>query len=437
MKKLLNYINDKVFVKIVWLHTTTMLTKITAGLLTTKFIALFIGAEGLALIGNLRNFLTSIQSFGTAGLYNAVVKNIGAYKNDLTGLSKVVSTSYYIGFAATLLVSFLCYFNADTINLLLFSERYDYGFVIKILALATPFYALNMFCFSIMNGFAKYKFLMILNIIGQLMGLAVTLYLIYKNHIDGALVAVVIAPSLMFLITLVGILNRRNLMKHIKISAIDYSFLKKFSTSAIMAVITGIALPLILIGIRNYIIEVEGMQYAGYWEAMNRISSYYLLFVNSIMTLYFLPRFSEIDTIKEFRKEIFDFYKTIMPYFALGLVVLYLLRSYIISLLLTEDFKPVADLFFWQMLGDFVKVMSMVIAYQFIAKRMFVHFVITQLFLIMMTYFSSIYLVDAFGVEGANIGHFVSYLLYYIMVLLIFGSSLFGVLSEDDHRLSD
>jgi PST family polysaccharide transporter len=82
-------------------------------------------------------------------------------------------------------------------------------------------------------------------------------------------------------------------------------------------------------------------------------------------------------------------------------------------------------------LGDFIKVMSAVIAYQFIAKKMFVHFVITELFLIVITYFSSIYLVDAFGVEGANIGHFVSHLLYYIIVLLIFSSSLFGVLSEE------
>lgn len=435
MKKLLNYINDKVFVKIIWLHSATMLTRITAGLLTTKFIALFIGAEGLALIGNLRNFLTSIQSFGTAGLYKAVVKNIGVYKNDVVGLSKVVSTSYYIGFAATMLVSFLCYFNAEPINDFLFSERYNYVFVIKILALATPFYALNMFCFSIMNGFAKYKFLMILNIVGQLMGLAVTLYLIYKNHIDGALVAVVISPSLMFLITLVGILNRRNLMKHIKITAIDYGILKKFSTYSIMAVITGIGLPLVMIGIRNYIIKVEGMQDAGYWEAMNRISSYYLMFINSIMVLYFLPRFSEIDNIKEFRKEIFDFYKSIMPYFAAGLVVIYLLRPYIIAYLLTDEFQPVERLFFWQLLGDFIKVMSAVIAYQFIAKKMFVHFVITELFLIVITYFSSIYLVDAFGVEGANIGHFVSHLLYYIVVLLIFGSSLFGILQEENEKI--
>jgi len=66
-------------VKVVWLHSATVLTKIGAGFLTTKFIAIFIGAEGLALIGNLRNFLTAVQSFATVGLYNGMVKFIAEF----------------------------------------------------------------------------------------------------------------------------------------------------------------------------------------------------------------------------------------------------------------------------------------------------------------------------------------------------------------------
>jgi O-antigen/teichoic acid export membrane protein len=77
LKKLIDYINREVLIRVVWLHAATVVTKIVAGFLTTKFIAIFIGAEGLALIGNLRNFLTAVQSFATVGLYNGVVKCIG------------------------------------------------------------------------------------------------------------------------------------------------------------------------------------------------------------------------------------------------------------------------------------------------------------------------------------------------------------------------
>ena len=431
MKKLIDYINKKVLIKVVWLHSATVITKISAGFLITKFIAVFIGAEGLALIGNLRNFLTAVQSFATVGLYNGIVKYIGEFKNDINKLSKVISTSYYLGFTATILISLLCYFNADIINNLVFSSQYDFKYIIKILALAIPFYALNMFCFSLMNGFAKYKFLMIINIIGQMLGLLVTLLLIWQNNIDGALISVVISPSLIFLITLVGILYRRNLMIHIKVSSIDFTFMKKFSSYGVMAVITGIAFPLVMIGIRNYIIDTQGMRDAGYWEAMNRISSYYLMFVNSIMTLYFLPRFSEIDSKKEFRQEVFSFYKSIIPIFALGLFVIYLLKPFIVILFLTDKFVFVESLFGWQLLGDLVKIMAIVIDYQFIAKKMFIHFIVTEVFLIAATYFTSVYLIDIYGVIGANMAHFISYGMYYIIILIIFSSSLFGLIPED------
>jgi len=432
LKKLIKYINSKVLVKVAWLHSATVLTKIISGFLTTKFIAIFIGAEGLAHIGNLRSFFTSIQTFATFGLYKGVVKFIGEFKNDTTKLGKTISTAYYIGFLATILVSLLCYYNAEALNNFLFSVRYDYAYIIKILALATPFYSLNMFCFSIMNGFSKYRILLVINIVGQVMGLAVTLLLIYKNNIDGALISVVISPSLIFLITLVGILNRRSLISQIKVESIDFHWIKKFTPFVLMALVSGIVFPLVIIAIRNYIITSEGMSSAGYWEAMNRISTYYLMFVNSIMALYFLPRFSEIKDKKEFKTEVFSFYKNIAPIFGLGLLIIYLLKPFIIILFLSNDFIPVKELFGWQLLGDFVKILSVLIAYNFLAKKMFWHFIVTELFLVFITYFTSVYLIDVYGAIGANMAHFFSYVMYFIIILLIFGSSLFGVIPEHE-----
>ncbi|NNF76143.1 MAG: O-antigen translocase [Flavobacteriaceae bacterium] len=434
MKKLIRYINSKVLVSAVKLHSATVITKILAGFLTTKFIAIFIGPEGLALIGNLRSFLSSIQSFGTVGIYNGLVKYIKVYKSDIVNLGRTISTGYYMGFIATGFIALLSYFNAELINNYLFSDQYDYVYIIKIMALALPFYSLNLFSYSIMNGFEKYKFLMIINIIGQVMSLAVSLLLIWQNNIDGALIAVVIAPSLMLLITVVGILGRPNFFNSIKVSLIDFETVKKFFPFSIMALVSGIIFPIVIIAIRNYIISSEGLRDAGFWEAMNRISSYYLLFVNSIMALYFLPRFTEISTKKEFRTEVFDFYKTIIPILGLGLLVIYLSRDYIIAIFLTSEFKPVENLFIWQLLGDFVKVLSIVIAYQFIAKKMFWHFIVTETFLLLMTYFTSVYLIDIYGVKGANMGHLISYSLYFFLVILILASSLFGILPEEEQN---
>lgn len=418
--------------KVAHLNSATIVTKIIAGILTSKAIAIFIGVEGMALIGNLRNFLSAVQSFAILGFYNGLVKYIAEFKNDVLQLSKTLSTAYYLGFFSTILMSFFCYYNADSINVFLFSSNYNYAYVIKVLALALPFYSLNLFCFSIMNGFSKYRMLLVINIIGQILGLSITLLLIYQNNIDGALVSAVITPSLILLMTLVAIFNQKSLVSSVKITNVSLDILKKFSPFAIMALVSAIALPLISIVIRNYIIDTVGIKQAGYWEAMNRISDYYLMFITSIMTLYILPRFNEIDNKKEFRKEVFNFYKSVIPIFGAGLILIYILRQYVVTLVFSDAFQPVEDLFFWQLLGDFIKVLSVVIAYQFIAKKMFWHFIIIEIFLVVIMYFSSVYLIDAFGVRGAVMGHFVSYLMHYGIILLIFGSSLFGVLHEEE-----
>jgi len=427
LKKLIAYINKNVLVKVASLQTVSLLTKIIAGILTSKAIAIFIGAEGLALIGNLRNFVSSFQTISILGFYNGAVKYFAEFKDNTVRLSKALSSVFYLGFIATILVSFFCYFNAQSINDIIFPTYNNYPYVIKIFAIVLPFYALNMFSFSIMNGFSNYKMLIVINIIGQILVVAITLLLIYQNKIQGALISVAISESLICLITLVAIINRRSLVGLISVKQISFSFLKKMSSYTMMALFSAIILPLVLLAIRNYIIDNIGYKDAGFWEAMTRISKYYLMLVSSLMALYILPRFSEINGIKEFRKEVFSFYKTVMPIFGLGLILIYFLKPYIVLGVFSNEFQPVEDLFFWQLLGDFVKVLSLVIAYQFLAKKMFWHYIVTEAFLVTILYLTSIYFIDLYGVKGAVMAHFVSYLLYYGVVLLIFGSSLFGV----------
>ena len=430
MKKFFHYINNEVLVKAASLNTANISLKILAGILISKFIALFIGPEGMALIGNLRNFLSTIQSISIAGLYNGFVKLIAKYKNHITELTHTLSTVFYFGFFLSLILAFLCYYNAEFVNELIFFNN-NYVYVIETMAIVLPFYALNMFVFAIMNGFSKYKILLVINITGQILGLLVTLLLIKQENIDGALIAVVITPALNLLITIVGVAFRKNLMSFINITDIQFSVLRNLSPNMIMALVSSIALPIVYIIIRNYIISEIGIKEAGYWTAVTRVSDYYLMFINSLMALYILPRFAELKSRSEFRKEVFSFYKTVLPIFAIILGIIYLSRSLLVNLLFTEEFRPIEDLMGYQILGDFMRVMSMVIAYKFLAKKMFTHFIIIEIFLFVIMYFSSIYLIDAFGLKGAVMGHFLSYLMHFGIVLLIFGSSLFGVINDE------
>jgi PST family polysaccharide transporter len=209
---------------------------------------------------------------------------------------------------------------------------------------------------------------------------------------------------------------------------VSLSVLKKMGFYSLMALFTAVFLPLVTIAIRSYIIDNVSYKDAGFWEAITRLSKYYLMFVSSLIALYLLPRFAEITDTKEFKKEIFSFYKTVIPILSVGMLIIYLLKKYIVLVVFTEEFKPVEDLFLWQLLGDFVKILSIIIAYQFLAKKMFWHYILTEAFLIITLYTTSVYFIDVFdSVKGAVIAHFVSYVMYYGIILLIFGSSLFGL----------
>lgn len=412
----------------------SVLARFISGLLTSKAIAIFIGVEGLALIGNFQNFVSSMQTLSVLGLYKGAVKCISEFKDDVLKLSKTLSTIYYLGFISSVLVSFFCYFNASYLNDIIFPTYNNYIYIIQIFAIVLPFCALNMFIFSIINGFSKYKTLIINNIIGQVLVAASALFLIYQNNLDGALVAVAIAQSLVFLITLLSIINRPSLVDYIQVKNVCFNFFSKMSSYSIMALFTAVIVPLVMLAIRSYIIDHIGYKEAGFWEAMNRISKYYLMFVSALMALYVLPRFAEIDDVKEFRKAVFSLYKTIIPIFGIGLILIFILKPIIVLTVFSKDFVVVEDLFLWQLLGDFLKILSLVITYQFLVKKMFWHYVIIEIFFVTILYLTSIYFLDLYGVKGAVMGYFVSYLLYYAIILMIFGSSLFGVVSEKNTK---
>ena len=60
--------------KITSLNSFSVALKIGIGLITSKILAIFVGPSGMALVGNLRNFLTSLENISTLGFQNGIVK---------------------------------------------------------------------------------------------------------------------------------------------------------------------------------------------------------------------------------------------------------------------------------------------------------------------------------------------------------------------------
>ena len=171
--------------------------------------------------------------------------------------------------------------------------------------------------------------------------------------------------------------------------------------------------------------ETLGANQAGYWEAMNRISMYYLMFVTTLGSVYFFPRLSLTKSVKETQHIFWSYYRWIWSLFALGLFVIYFFREWIIALLFTPAFEPVNDLFFWQLFGDAFKAASLILGYQFLAKKMTLHFLITEIISLLVMYFSSMYFMQLFKTEGVVMAHALTYVVYFTILVVVFRKVLF------------
>ncbi|MFV0540565.1 MAG: oligosaccharide flippase family protein, partial [Aestuariibaculum sp.] len=408
MKRTLGHIHKLDKRKDTSLYTVLIAVKIIVGIIITKVLSVVVGPLGLALVGNFQDFVTAFQNISIMGFYKGVSNVVSHVKDSILELSKVVSTVYYIGFFVTFLVSFFCYFNAESINKLIFPRYNSYAYVVRVFALVLPFYAVNMFSFAIMWGFSKRNSFMVINIIGQVLIVCIALLLIFINRVEGALISVAISESIIFLITLVAIVNRRSMVPLVKVENFDFGVLKKLWSFSLIALFAFVFAPLISITIRMYIIETVSYRDAGFWEAIRRVSNGYMAVIGPIVAMWALSGFPEIQSFKKTRKRIIQSYRKIIPILVLILLVVFFTKSLIVKLIFTDEFEPIKNLFKWQLMGDFVKMLSAVIVYQFLAKRMFWYYVVIEAFFIFIWYTTSVYFIDMYhSAQGAVIAHFV------------------------------
>jgi O-antigen/teichoic acid export membrane protein len=362
--------------KVTSLNSISVMLKIGIGLITSKVLAIFIGPSGMALIGNLRNFLTSLENITTLGFQNGIVKFIVDHKDNNQELKKIVSTVFLTLLCVALFLSGILFFFASYWSVFVFGKYSVYENIFRILALALPWYAVTVFLLAVINGFGKYKNVIYINIIGNAIGLLFSVFMIWKFRTFGALLSIIIPPSLLFFVAFYFINKEIAFLKTISFSLFDFQIVKNLSSYSLMALVSSVIGPLVFLAIRNNIIHTLGIEQAGYWESMNRIATYYFMFVSTILSVYFLPRLAFVTSRKATKKVFWSYYKGIVPFFILGLVLLYFLRGFIVSLLFTKAFLPVTELFFWQFIGDIFKVMSLVLGYQFFAKKLTLAFIL-------------------------------------------------------------
>lgn len=412
--------------KITSLNSVSVILKIVIGVVTSKVIAIFIGPSGMALVGNFRNFLSTIQGISTLGFENGVVKYIAENKEDKGKIKKTISTALISVFVFCIIICFVLFFLAEYLNTILFGINFNYTFIIKTLVFALPFFVGNIFLVSILNGFGKYSKVVYVTIFGSIIGLLLSVILISNLNVNGALLSIVLTPSLLFFVSFYYLNKEVSIVSLLDFENFNFKLFKNLLSYTLMAIVPVTISPYIMLSIRKNIINNIGIEQAGYWEATTRIATYYFMFVSTLLVIYYLPKLSISKSNIESKKIVLSYFKNILPLFALCLLVLFFFKNIVITILFTKEFLPVTKLFFWQFFGDILKAASLILGYQFYAKKLTFSFICFEITSFSIMYFSSNFFLKLYGIEGVVMAHCFTYLVYLVLLMIYFRKILNG-----------
>jgi polysaccharide transporter, PST family len=402
-------------IKTSFLNGIAVIVRMLTLLGLNKLLAVYVGPAGFATIGQFQNAMQMITTFASGAVNNGVTKYTAEYYESDELQRRVWRTAGSIALICSILASLLiAIFCKQLANWLLRNESY-YSVFLWFSASLTLF-VFNALLLAILNGKKEIAIYVIANIAGSIFALIVTSIMAIEHGLYGALVALAVFQSISFFVTLFLCMNAKWFSLSYIIGNIDWNIARNLAKYTLMAITSAICAPLSYIIVRNHLTETFGSASAGYWEAMTRLSSAYLMLITTTLSIYYLPRLSELKEGIEIKKEIINGYRVIMPVVIGCCLLIYLLRDYIIGFLFTNEFYPMRELFAWQMLGDTLKIGSWILSYLMIGKAMFRLFIGTEIVFTIFFVVLSVVLSHAVGLKGVPLAYSLTYLFYWVFL---------------------
>ncbi len=407
------------FIKVVSYNGIVVFGKIITSFIISKVSAIYLGPSGYAVLGNLRNLLQAVFGITATGFGSGVVKYVAESKAENKQFRVVVSSAIALSFFLSLIIGILLFALSDYLAEEVLLDK-EWSFVMKYLSILLPVASLSFLVVYVANGLQNFKLYTKLVTIANILNAVVTFLLIYYFNLKGALLATFVVPALSFLLSLL-FKDVRSFLGNIYdyVKYLSFNVTKSIGAYVAMATYSAILISLSYLLIRNKIINHLDVETAGLWEAMNKISSFYMMFFSSLFTLYLLPKLAENKTIRGYSVIMKYYFKYLIPLTIAAFLVLFLLKEIIIKIFLTEAFDNIEQFFYLQLMGDFLKIVAFSLAYQFHAKKMISLYIISDTVLYVTYYLLSMYLIDIYAVNGVFYAYIFSISLYLVVVMMV------------------
>ena len=394
-------------------------------LIRSKAIALLIGPIGMGISNLLLTTMELINGLTNLGLERSAVKDISLANTNSNSKSVAITISIlkklvWLTITVGVLLMILL---APWLSEIAFGNK-DYTISFVWISIALLFKQLSSSQLAILQGLRKLKSLAKANLLGNFIGLLITLPLYYYYKIDAIVPAIIIATFMSFVFTYYY--SHKLDIESVTISRKEaVSEGKGMINLGVMLSLSSLITLLVAYIIRIYIgsaneTEELGLIDVGLYSAgFVILNSYVGIIFNAMGTDYF-PRLSEIaNDIKKLRKTVLE-QATVAILLITPIIVVFLACApFIIVILYSHEFSPIVAMVTWGILGMIFKAVSWSMGYMIIAKGDSKVFIKTAIGFNTILLSINIIGYHFGGLEGVGISFFIYYIIHFIAIRII------------------
>lgn len=385
--------------------------RLFAALAVVKLVAWFAGPEGVGRLGQFMSLMSLLAVLAGGGIGPGIVKYVAEYRDDAPRLLRLLGAALGYAFCAAVLMGIATLLFSGEIAQRLLGDAH-YQRLIVLLALAQVGIALLNYILAVVNGFMDVRRLALIQVAGSAIGAAVAAIAAWRYGLDGALFALVAGQVLWLLVGLPALWRSPYFQRGMLRMRFDREMTGRLAAFSVMTLVSALLPHLVGIAVRNHLAAQFGWEQVGYWQAVSKVSDAYLLFLTSVINVYYLPKLASLRDHAALVQELKTAYRYLMPLVIVLAAAVYLFRDVVTRLLFNADFAAADPLYGPQLIGDVIKIASFLLSYLMLAKAMTRLFVVSEC-VFAASYLGLVYLfTDYFGLVGAMYAFVVNYVLY-------------------------
>lgn len=401
------------FIGTTFLGALLTLLRMLTGFVVTKFVAVSVGPNGVALLGQLQSFVAGVNGLIANQIGQGVVRFTAEHVN-----SGYETTKEWWSAATSLLImtvsvsSIGIILMSEYLSLWLFNNKALYWLLI-VVGLSLPFNAMNSIFLGVLNGLNENKKNIFISMISVCFTTTVTIFFLYVWGLNGGLFAVAINNGIAAVVVIVKVYRLPWFKFRYWFAQVDNGKKKIFVGYMLMGVVGALTGPTAIITIRNMISSTISIDATGMWQAVTRISDAYLAMFTIGIGLYYFPKAATIKISCELKKETRFVIISLIPLLFAAVSCIFYFRDFIIHLLYSDDFYSARELFLPQLIGDVFRLLSFVPASILLARGYFKLNALAEVIInILFVSFSYMLLQQDYGLVSVNIAYALVYLFY-------------------------